>query len=171
VLTKTRTKKQSYSVGIFANTEEYGLQLVPLLGLYYLSTDNRFEANFLLPIRAELSYGLGANTRLGMRFDGLGTSYAVNSPPYPNTYVNKSSNELFAYLQYALGPSLLLRFNTGYAFFRAYKTYDTDDKIAFSIASIYFGDNRTILNSGLQDGLLFKFEAVYRFHFKENNRK
>lgn len=165
LLTRTKSENLNYSFGLYTNTEEYGLQIVPLLGAYYLSKNNRLEINMLLPVLADIQYGLGEKTRLGMNFDGLGTSYAVNSQGFPNTYVNKSSNELFAYLQYALQPSLLLRLKLGYAFFRAFKVYDEADKISFSLSSIYFGDNRTVLNSGIEDGLIFKVALLYRLHF------
>jgi hypothetical protein len=165
LLTRTKSDNLNYSLGLYTNTEEYGLQIVPLLGAYYLSKDNRLEINMLLPVLADIQYGLGEKTRLGMNFDGLGTSYALNSPGFSNTYINKSSNELFTYLQYAIQPSLLLRLKVGYAFFRAFKVYDEDDKISFSLSSIYFGDDRTVLNSGIQDGLIFKVSLLYRLHF------
>lgn len=165
LFTKTRSESLGFSFGLYANTEAYGLQLVPLAGLYYLAPSRRFEVNLLLPVRAELQYALNTTTSLGMNFDGLGTSYALNNSGFSDAYVNKTSNELFAYLQYRLGPSLLLRMKTGYAFFRAYKVYDEDDKISLSLASLYFGDRRNVLNPGIQDGVIFKLEAVYRLRF------
>ena len=46
------TKKENlkYSFGLYANGEMYGPMLTPLFGLYYKSKNQKFEANFTLPI-------------------------------------------------------------------------------------------------------------------------
>ena len=163
LLTNTKTNKLKYTYGLFANSEEFGLLVVPIFGVYYKSENDLFEANVLLPVRVDLNYELSGTTSAGLRFDGLGTSYDIQNPGFNDHYVTRASNELYVYGQLKLTSSLLLRAKLGYAFFRNFKVYDSDETIDLSLVGIFFGDNRTILNRDIGDGFQFKTELVYRF--------
>jgi hypothetical protein len=169
LFSNTKTPRLKYSYGLYTNTEQYGLMIVPILGGYFKSTNNLWEARVLLPIRVDVNYQLRPNIRAGLVFDGLGTSYSIENETYRDNYVNRSTNELYAYLQHKITPSLFVRAKMGYSFFRAYKVYDSDDTIDFSITAIYFGDDRTVLNTDIDDGFQFKAELVYRFNFSSQN--
>lgn len=164
LISQKKTNKLKYSYGLFYNSEEFGPLIVPILGIYYKSPNDRLEANILLPLLADLNYTLGRRTNIGANFDGIGTSYAISNPSFPNTYVNKNTNELYFYFEYELSPTLNIRFKTGYTFFRNYRIYDENDKVDLSISSIYLGDNRTILNTDFEDGFVFKAVLRYRFN-------
>ncbi len=168
LLTSKRDVRLKYSYGLYANKEEFGLLLVPILGVYYKSPDDRFEADVFAPARIDLNYRLGERTSTGLRFDGLGTSFSIQNPGYPDHYVTRVSNDLYAYGQYDLTPSILLRAKLGYAFFRNFKVYENDEKIDLSLVGIFFGDDREILNQDIRDSFQFKLEMVYRFNFKSD---
>ena len=163
----TKRSDLKYKIGLFANTERYSLSLLPLLGLYYQSPDKKLEANLTLPISADVNYQLFEKTKVGLNFDGLGSSYNVNKRLYidKDTYAVKSSNELFAYLMFQLGTSFYVKPKLGYSIFRTYKVFENNDKVDLSVASFYLGDNRTQLNTNFEDGAIFKIELVYRVHF------
>jgi hypothetical protein len=163
----TKRSDLKYKIGLYANTERYSLSFLPLLGLYYQSPDKKFEANFTLPIRADINYLLFEKTKVGLNFDGLGSSYNMNKRLYINkdTYAVKSSNELFAYLMFQLGESFYVKPKLGYSIFRTYKVFENNDKVDFSVGPFYFGDNRTQLNTNFEDGAIFKIEMLYRVHF------
>ena len=167
LFTNKKRENLKYKFGVYANTENYGLLVVPLLGLYYVSTNQKFEANLNLPIIADANYRIGNKTWLGMKFDGLGTTYNLTTQNYTSNgaYVSKVSNELVSYLRLQLSKSIYLNTKIGYAISRSYGIYDTNDKVDWSLASIYFGDNRTQLNTNFKDGVLFKIELLYRLHF------
>lgn len=159
---KIKSPQLKYTFGFYANLEEYGLLVVPLVGGYYESPNEKWEANFLVPAVADVNYLVTDKMRVGMNFDGLGSTYALNRPRFPNAYVTKASNELFAYLRYAITPAVLLNIKTGYAIFRSYRVYAEEDTVDLSIASIYLGDDRTILNTGFKDNFILKFDLIYR---------
>ncbi len=164
-------KKRSnlnYKIGIYANTERYGLSIFPLLGFYYHSPDKKFETNITLPYFANVNFQLFEKTNVGLNFDGLGSSYNMNKRLYidKETYAVKSSQELFAYLMFQLGNSFYVRPKLGYSIFRTYEVFENNDKVDFSFASFEVGDNRTQLNTNFKDGAIFKIELVYRVHFK-----
>ncbi|WP_370476125.1 DUF6268 family outer membrane beta-barrel protein [Tamlana flava] len=167
LFTKKKRSDLNYRFGVYANTEKYGLIVVPIFGIYYLSNNKKFEANLNLPITGDLSYRLNKKAWAGMRFDGLGTTYNLTEQNYSTrgAYVSKTSNELVGYFRYRLSKSLYVDAKTGYAIVRNYKVFDSEDKIDLAIASIYLGDNRTQLNERFKDGVIFKIELIYRLHF------
>jgi len=167
LFTQKKHSNLKYKYGVYANTEKYGLIIVPIIGLYYVSPNKKFESNLNLPIRADINYKLNNKLWLGMKFDGLGTTYNLNEQNYgvQNAYVSKTSNELVSYLKFKLSKSIYLNTKIGYAISRNYKVYDQNDKIDLAISSFYFGDNRTQLNDRFKDGAIFKVELFYRLNF------
>jgi hypothetical protein len=166
----TFKKKENlkYKLGFYTNTENYGPLFVPLLGLYYLSPNKKFESTLLLPGQADFNYQLAKKTALGINFDGMTSSYNIHESIYipKGQYVVRSSNELYTYLQFQLGKSLYAKTKLGYSISRTYKVFDNDDKVDLSLSSFYFGDDRTQLNSNFEKGLIFRAEFFYRIHFK-----
>ncbi|MDU8887048.1 DUF6268 family outer membrane beta-barrel protein [Yeosuana sp. MJ-SS3] len=167
LFTNTKQSDLKYRYGVYANTEMYGLIIVPIFGLYYVSNNKKFEANLNLPIIGDINYRMSNNIWLGMRFDGLGTTYNLSDQSYSENgaYVSKTSNELVSYLRLKLSKSLYLNTNIGYAISRSYKVFDSEDKVDFALSGLYFGDDRTQLNENFKDGVLFKVELMYRLHF------
>lgn len=165
----TFTKKENlkYKVGIYANTEKYGALIVPLFGLYYLSPNQKFESTFLFPGQADINYQLFKKSAMGFGFNGITSSYNLYESIYipKGQYAVRSVNELFAYLQFKLGKSLYAKTKFGYSISRSYKVFDNDDKVDLSLSSIYFGDDRTQLNTNFEKGIVFKAELLYRIHF------
>jgi hypothetical protein len=166
----TYKKKENlkYKLGFYTNTENYGPLFVPLLGLYYLSPNKKFESTLLLPGQADFNYQLAKKTALGINFDGMTSSYNLHESIYipKGQYVVRSSNELYTYLQFQLGKSLYAKTKVGYTVSRTYKVFNNDDKVDLSLSSFYFGDDRTQLNSNFEKGLIFRAELFYRIHFK-----
>lgn len=166
LFTKKKREHLKFRYGMYANNEKYGMIVVPVFGLYYLSPNQKFEANLNLPIIADINYKINKKAWLGMKFDGLGTTYNLNEQNYsPNgAYVSKTSNELVSYLRFQIIRSIYLNAKVGYAISRNYEVYDANDKIDWSLSSIYFGDDRTQLNERFKDGAIFKIELLYRLH-------
>jgi len=167
LFTNKKHNDLKYRYGVYANTEKYGLIVVPVFGLYYASTNKKFEVDLNLPIIGDINYKINKKTWIGMRFDGLGTTYYLNDQSYSTNgaYVSKTSNELVSYLRFKLSKSVYLNTKVGYAISRNYKVFDSKDKIDLALSSFYFGDNRTQLNERFKDGALFKVELLYRLHF------
>ena len=163
----TKRKNLRYKFGLYGHTELYGPLVVPLLGLYYISTNQLWEFDLNLPIMVEVNYKLSNKLTIGSNFDGLGSTYNFNKSfsISENPYLSKTSNELFAFLRFRIDKSILLKASAGYSFFRTFKVYDKNDKVDLSVASIYFGDDRNPLNTKFKDGAIFKLELIYRIHF------
>lgn len=160
-----KTAQLKYTFGLYTSLEEFGFLMVPLLGWYYQNSTRNLEMNVLLPISADVNLGLGNKSRVGLKFKSLGNSYAIDNISYRNAYVNKVSNDLMLYYEVPLSSNLVFRVNTGYAFFRSYRVFGEDDKVDLSIASFYVGDKRTMLNTEIGDGFVFKTALTYRLYF------
>lgn len=151
-----------YKFGIYFNQELFGPFLVPLLGFYYQSKNKKLEANFTLPVSADMNYQIIKKMKLGLNFNATVKSFFAHD--FNNNYITKSTNELFAYLQFNL-PSyrVLLEPQVGYSIARSYRIYDTTDKLDLKISAFKFGADQKPLNYGFKDGLIFKIRLVYRF--------
>jgi len=167
LFTKKKRDNLKYKYGLYLNSEEFGLMVVPILGLYYKSPDHKFESNLNLPIFANANYKIGNKTYVGLDFKGLGTSYNLTNQDYTSNgaYVFKESNELTGYLRFELSKSIYLNTTMGYAISRNYEVYDSNDKVDWALIAFYFGDDRTKLNERFRDGIIFRIELLYRIHF------
>ncbi len=167
LLTYTKRKNLKYKIGLYANTEKYGPLVSPLLGLYYLSPNKKFESNFLLPGLFDVNYEVIKKTVLGVNFDAMASSYNLHKNIYSaeGEYAVRSSSELFTYLQFQFGKSLYVKTKVGYPIGRTYKVFNKNDKVDLSLSSIYFGDDRIQLNQNFEKGPIFKIELLYRVHF------
>ncbi len=164
-----KNENLKYRFGIYATQEAFGLFTTPILGWYYLSPNKRFEMDMSLPISADVNYKLGITT-LGIDYFGIGRSYNVHYKNLPTLYADLSSLEFAGYLQFnALEESVLLRAKVGYSS-NNYEMYAEGEKIDLGVSAFSFGDERTQLNPSLNGGVFLKFEAIYRFNFKEKSK-
>lgn len=157
----------NYKVGLYYNSELFGPFFVPMLGLYYQSANKKFEANIMLPLQADVNYHVLPFMNVGCNFNGQIRSYHLNhvTDANPNTYVTRSTNELFAYAKFNLTKSFSLQTKVGQSFGRSYKVYNEQDKVSFGLPATFIGDNRQQLNSSFSNGMIFQMTFLYRLHF------
>ena len=162
--TLKKNEHLNYKFGLYANTEEFGLFLVPYAGFYYLSPSKRFEA-YITTINGDINYMLTDKVNIGGDVNGLTSSYALSNPYFGSTaeYFAKNTTEFFAYVRYPIAKNLFLKAKAGYAITRTYKVFEQSDKVALGLSLFFLGDDRNQLNTPLQKGALFKLELVYRF--------
>lgn len=165
IISYAKNKNLSYKFGGYYNSEIFSPFFVPIVGLYYLSPSGKYEANFNLPISAMANMAVSKKLRWGLEFNGIVRTY--NMPYRPDvgeTYVEKSSNEIYTTLQWKAAKNFLLLAQAGYSIARYYRQYSDDAKIDFGLSAFRFGDNREALNTDFSDGLLLKASLIYRFY-------
>jgi len=156
-----------YKFGMYYNSELFGHFIVPLFGFYYLSNNSKFEANFTLPVSAQINYKLTSWLNSGISFNSFVRSYYLGD--IEDHYMVKSSNEIYATLQLNLKSyNLIIEPQAGYSIGRSYRSYQSSDKIDFGLSAFKFGDDRTQLNNDFNDGLIFKIRLLYRFMIENN---
>lgn len=162
VLKYKKNKNLSYKFGLYASDEAFGLFISPIIGLYYLSPNARFEMNLYLPNDGDLNYGLTDKIKIGMDFVGRGKSFKLTTDGVRSSYVENNSLELSSYLQNnSLCKNVLLRLKVGFST-NSFEVYPIDQKIDFATSLFKFGDHRTQLNDNLSSSPFIKIEAIYR---------
>jgi hypothetical protein len=164
------TNNIKYKFGIYGNTELFGPWVVPIFGLYYLSPTKKFEANFTLPLAADINYKLSPLVHVGANFFGLVRTYnlteGVAGSDTGTGYVARSTNELFTYLRVNLGKTSILQFKVGASLGRSYRVYYDFDKVDLGIPLKYFGDDRNQVNVDFEDGLIGQVVYIFRVSTK-----
>ncbi len=165
LLKYAQRENKSYKLGIYYNSELFGPFIVPLLGVYYLSPNKKFETNLTLPFLADINYKLHQRLNIGVNFNGQIRSYHLNNVSATNQpgYMVKATNELFSYLKFNLTESLSIQTRLGYSIGRSFRVYDEGDKISFGSVLIKVGDDRQQLNTDFSDGFIYQATLLYRF--------
>lgn len=165
-----KTENLIYRFGAYGSQEAFGFFATPIVGWYYLSSDQKFEMDMSLPISADINYALGTIT-LGMDYFGIGRSFNTTDNDATKVYVDLSSLEFAGYIQFnTFEKSILIRAKVGYSS-NNFELYNQGDKIDLGLSAFSFGDNRTQLNPHMQGGAFLKFEAVYRFQLLPGKEK
>lgn len=161
----TKRENLNYKIGAYYNAELFGPLVVPLFGIYYLSKNNKFEANLTLPFLVDANYKLHDRLNVGINFNGQVRSYRLSEIPESDNggYVVKASNELFSYLKFNVSKTLSFQARVGYSLGRSYRVYNESDKITVGSVLIKVGDNREQLNTDFSDGFVYQTSLVYRF--------
>jgi hypothetical protein len=162
-------ERSAWGTGIFLNTEEQGLMIVPLLSYYTRGGNDLWEFNALLPARADFTFHLNESMRLGFGFEGLGNSIALDLSEFGPVYVQRSTMEFSTYLQYPVTKNLLLNLRGGYGLLRRFRVFDAEDTVKFSVMNIFFKDPRTPLNQSVNDGFFFNLRLVYRYYLSKKD--
>lgn len=159
----------NFKTGLYYNNELFGPFFVPMLGLYYQSPNKKLEANILLPLQADVNYQVLKFMNVGCNFNGQIRTYHLNhvTDANPNTYVTKSTNELFAYVKFNVTKSICLQTKLGQSFGRTYKVYDEADKVSFGLPATFIGDKREQLNSNFSNGMIFQVALTCRLSIEK----
>jgi hypothetical protein len=162
-----KSEHLNYKFGVYVNNELFGVFVVPVAGLYYLSPSGKFEANALLPLSCDLNYSMTSNFRVGLNFKGQVRTYNLNSAvkSKQNNYLARSSNDVYTYLQYGMKSGINLQLGLGHSVGRSYRVYN--EKVSMGIPLVYFDDNRQQLNTDFSDGWLIKFAVFYRLNLEK----
>lgn len=164
VMKYKKSNNLTYKFGLYASNEAFGLFISPLIGLYYLSPNARFETNLYLPNDADFNYKFSDRNKVGIDFVARGKSFKLTNDGVRSSYAENNSLEFSSYLQNnALHKNILIRLKLGFST-NSFEVYPIDQKVAFATTLFRFGDNRTQLNSNLSSSPFLKIEAIYRFY-------
>ena len=166
-----KAKNFKYQFGMYYNSELFGPFFVPLLGLYYMSPNNKLEINASLPVWADINYRFYDWFRLGFSFSAFVRSYNINEPQFAENgeYLVKQSNEPMFYLQFEPTSSIIIQTKIGYSIGRRYSIYDETDRVTFGLSAFRIGDEREQLNSDFKDGMILEARLIYRFHINKDD--
>jgi hypothetical protein len=157
-----------WQFGGYYNSELFGPFFVPFLGCYYKSPNGKFETNVLLPASVDMNFGITSKLKVGGSFVSFVKSFHLNESigSSGSSYWNKSTNEIFGYLQLEPKSGFIFQARAGYSIARRFSLYKENDKIDWGIMAFKFGDDRTRQNQWFADGAIFQLRFIYRYYFK-----
>jgi hypothetical protein len=156
-----------YKFGVYGSSEVFGFYTTPILGIYYLSLNKKFELNLSLPISADINYKVLKNIRVGVEWLALTAGYDLNEYTMPSSYIQKTTQEAGGYLQFDFWKEQLIlktKFLYTMSIFRLYGDAETVD---FGITGVFINDKRKQINNDFQKGIGFEVSLAYRFHIKK----
>lgn len=152
----------SWSIGLYANSDRFGPFLVPLVGWYHLSADKKWEINATLPVWANVERRLSDTWSAGLSFAALVRSFHLNRSE-EEFYLERRSNDVMLYLQWKAHPSILIQSKIGYSIGREFEVYDNDDRVDLGLSLFRFGDEREFFNTDPLDGYFVQLRFIYRY--------
>lgn len=159
-----QSRRFQYKYGLYVSDEAYGLLATPILGLYYISDRDEFEADFELPFSADINFAL-PHFRMGVEYHGFNQSFRIYDIETQDVYVEQKRLEFGAYLRLrTLSERGWAKAMIGYAM-NSIAVYDTADEIDFYFIDFAGRDDRMQLNPDIQGSLFFKVELIYRIEF------
>lgn len=149
--------------GLYSSTENFGLTLTPLLGLWHQSKNKKFYINATFPIRMDANFKLTKSFSVGSDLSTSLKSYNVSE--FNSDYYVQEESIRFAFYS-ALGlmnHSIILRGKIGFDS-TDYGVYNRDDKLGVQVLAFPFRtDERNRLNTEFDSSLYIGFDAIYRF--------
>lgn len=173
-----KSDKFTIKYGFYANTEHYGMLLIPIVGFDW-KTGNKTRIYGTLPRSLTLEYKYNTRFRSGFIFEAPNRTYRVTEE---NVFVSKTGeqletyafnfrNTLYLYGEVYLSKSLAFRGRAGYALFRRIEFFEYQKDITYITWGIEYGAERTPIMSvpefrSFSDGLILNVSLEYRFNLE-----
>lgn len=164
-----KSDNKNFKFGLYYNSELFGPFFVPMIGMYYLSPNKKFETNIMLPLQADVNYKLIPFINFGLNFNGQIRSYHLTdvTPSFKSTYIARSTNELYAYLKFNTTKNISITIKVGQSIGRTYNVFDEGDKVTFGLPATFIGGKRQQLNTNFSYGMIFQATLLYRFNLEK----
>ena len=164
-----KSDNKNFKFGLYYNSELFGPFFVPMIGMYYISPNKKFETNIMLPLQADVNYKLIPFINVGLNFNGQIRSYHLTdvTPSFKSTYIARSTNELYAYLKFNATQNISITIKVGQSIGRTYNVFDEGDKVTFGLPATFIGGKRQQLNTNFSYGMIFQATLLYRFNLEK----
>jgi len=159
-----KNDRLQYRFGAYSSSEGFGTFATPLIGMYYISENKKWEFTATLPINADLNHCFNDSFCAGLGFQAVVRSFSLSKEE--NTiplYAQVSNIEFGTYLQYGfLDKSILVRLQGGYSTV-SYEVFEEGDTLPIRVSAFEFGDDRNLLNPEMKGNFFIRIGGTYRF--------
>ena len=156
----------SMSYGAVYNNELFGPFLIPVVNLSWKVSEKWFIKG-MLPITLKINYLVNDNLTVGFSHFGLITSYYLGNQSFKGDYIERQSIDLALFARQKIAGNFYLEGKVGRTFGRGYRQYAGDQKVAFSLPLVGFGDDRIVKNAVFKDGFFVDLGIVYNIKLSE----
>lgn len=153
----------SWGLGCLYSYEMFGHFVVPTISWdWKISEKMIFKGDF--PIKGYLMYQASERIGAGI-FMSSTTSTLRMSKEYNNDYMTRACADASVFTDIYLTKSIVFRIKAGYSFMRSVDLFEDGDKLGMTLSAFKLGDNRTQLNSDINDVPFVQFSLFYRYHY------
>ena len=163
-------ERWKFKFGVYVSTENYGITITPLLGLWHRSKNGKFYINATLPTRADINYNFVKGFSMGIDLLTSAKAYDL-SQNIGEFYVQEESIRTALYASYAfLDKALIFRAKAGLDL-GDYSPFNTGDKIGAQLLTFPLaGDSRNRLNPEFNTALFIGLDIIYRFDLTKEDK-
>jgi hypothetical protein len=148
--------------GFYFSREYFAPFFVPVVGLdWKVSPKWRVYGN--LPINVTIENKLDDKRRCGVYFGALISSFeARDLSPGVHSYLQRGTNELYAYLETYFTPKILGQLRLGHSIGRRIRVYQTDETLDWQVSLIKPQDPRPSRSALFGDGIIAQINFIFR---------
>jgi hypothetical protein len=160
----TTKKSQTFDwkYGLYYNREFFGNMFVPLAGFNW-EINKKWRLKLMIPMNFEVAYKPNLKSTIGLRFDGINSSYRTNETPLGKAaYIDKADNNLWVYGELEIAKNCWIHAKAGYSILRNYRVFEAGDEMKLKVGPINFGDQRETRVSAFDNGWSFEARFIYR---------
>lgn len=159
LLSRSLSEDFTWKLGAYLNGDRFGPLTVPVLGLRWQMNPST-QLDLSLPLAGTFRKTFSETLMAGLVFSGRRYSFNYTGQ---DRYLEVSENNLFAFADVYLTPSLVLNLRAGQSILRDYQRFDDSERMDLSLGPVNIGDDRMPLNASLDQGLTFQAGLIWRY--------
>lgn len=149
----------TWKLGAYLNGDRFGPLTVPVLGLRWQMNPST-QLDLSLPLAGTFRKTFSETFLTGLVFSGRRYSFNYTGQ---DRYLEVSENNLFAFADVYLSPSLVLNLRAGHSILRDYQRFDDSERMDLSLGPANIGDERVPLNASLGQGITVQGGLIWRY--------
>jgi hypothetical protein len=159
LLSRSLSEDFTWKLGAYLNGDRFGPLTVPVLGLRWQMNPST-QLDLSLPLAGTFRKTLNEKLMAGLVFSGRRYSFNYTGQ---DGYLEVSENNLFAFADVYLSPSLVLNLRAGHSILRDYQRFNDSERMDLSLGPANIGDERRPLNASLGQGWTAQAGLIWRY--------
>lgn len=158
-----RSENFSWGLGCMYSYEMFGHFVVPMvLWDWKISDKLYFKGDF--PVKGYLMYIPTDRFSTGILMTSSTSSVRLDQK-YNYGYMTRAYADAAVFADISLTKRVVFRIKGGFSFMRSYDVFADGDKLGVTLSAFKLGDNRTQLNSDVNDVPFIQAGLFYRYHY------
>ncbi len=160
---KNKSDKLVLKAGLYANSEQFGLFLAPLLGLDWRITE-KWRAYGLMPQFLNIENKVNARIRWGLAYQAPTSTYRLSNP-VPDLYLQQNQVRAGLYGDFYFTKTIAAQVKVDYPLPAKYRIFTSEQRYDLNVWGIGIGGYRSQQPAPvvlLKNGIIIQFGLSYR---------
>lgn len=160
---KNQSDKLVIKAGLYANSEQFGLFLAPLLGLDWKLTE-KWRTYGIMPQFLNIENKVNTRIRWGFAYQAPTSTYRLSNP-VPDLYLQQNQVRAGLYGDFYLTKTIEAQLKVDYPLPAKYRIFNSEQRYDLNIWGIGIGGNRSQQPTPLvllKNGIIVQFGFSYR---------